>query len=373
VIARHLSDPIISGIRRTALSGRRIYNAIRRYIATADGVSMYAALGARQEFTGDFSISAPVVLPDFTATGAYQTVFGGTGLGVGVSPTGQLIGEVSGTSSALTTPVTVTPFDGKINIWTLSLVGTTASFHINDVLQVSWTVPLATNYLETVFCNYLFADFAKASILSVTATDNAAAPVVTDYQISNGSLVYQQAVGYGLGADTVADGGFDLPASFGSPSTAWTFIADIGDIDTTTASKLHITSGVSGSVWNSGAATNDKTKSFVVSFDISDSSVTDGVRLEAYNSAGAFLTSGSFYSADGSYDLLIPANSISQDYVVAFSKSALGTGTLDIDNVTAQEVPKALLYKNFTSATWGETFTRVGTCWARTANTICDA
>ena len=239
---------------------------------------------------------------------------------------------------------------------------------VNHAWVPTFTGPVTIDYLGQSGAG---TNYAGGELFTPAATG-----ITTHHPISNDSLVYQQATGSGLGVDTVADGGFDLPASFGSPSTAWTFIADIGDIDTTVTSKLHVTAGTSGDVWNKGGAVGDYTKTHVLTFTISDSTANAGVVARLYNATGTVLVNlagTTYFTADGTYVIVVPANTVVQNFVIGFFRLAGHTGTLNVDNASFQEAPNALLFNNFTTATWGDIYTRQGTCWVRTANTICDA
>ena len=139
------------------------------------------------------------------------------------------------------------------------------------------------------------------------------------------------------GAELVADGTMGLAATSASPSTAWTFSADIGDVNTTVANKMYIKAGINGYARNLGGTVADHTKPHVLTFEITNSSANAGVRVYLTNTSGTNLASlegGYYYTGNGTHILDIPANFVSTDYKIAFYRYSGHTGTLEIDNVS---------------------------------------
>lgn len=345
-----IRDPI----RAVTRAVQRGINRIRqRYIATLDGTSMGIKFGA------------PIVTA-INDTARIDIATSQTGVvrdwidGIMQFDAGNLLQLTNCTATvdggAIASGASVAAYlDGKTHIWVLTFTGV-------DTINYIGQNGAAANYAAGSPLDFYFTPIATG--------------ITTHHPISNGSLVYQQATGSGLGSDTVADGGFDLPASFGSPSSAWTFSADIGDIDTTVASKFHVTTGVSGTAWNSGGTVNDYTKSNRLAFTLSGAGASSGIRVYLFSSLGTQLgaaSGGAYFSVDGDYEIIIPADTVAQNFVVGVYTNAAFTNTIDIDNVTVQEAPNALIFTNFIASTWGAIFSRVGTCWTRIANSICDA
>ena len=127
----------------------------------------------------------------------------------------------------------------------------------------------------------------------------------------------------------VTNGTFDADTDW-SKGTGWTI----------SAGGLHISDETSSSVaYNTGGAILSPNTTYVVTFTISNSTANFGVRLRLHNSSGTSrYAPGTYYTADGTYTVTIPAGSFTAgDALVGFYRNGSHTGGLTIDNVSAFE------------------------------------
>ena len=127
----------------------------------------------------------------------------------------------------------------------------------------------------------------------------------------------------------VTNGTFDADTDW-TKETGWTI----------SGGKLNIADEASTSeVYNTGGQTFDPTKNYSVTFTISSSTANFGVRIALITSGGITrYVPGTYYTADGTYSVLIPAGSFSYaDAYMGFSRIGTHTGTLSIDDVAVFE------------------------------------
>ena len=140
------------------------------------------------------------------------------------------------------------------------------------------------------------------------------------------------------GSELVADGGMATAATFASPSAYWDFINAGMDVNTTTAGKLYIpaNAGDNQYAYNIGGTVADKTKAYVLTFTISNSTANYGFRIWTSTVAKTLntLVDGVYYTANGTYTVTIPANKSAIDFVLTFERIAGHTGVLNVDDVT---------------------------------------
>jgi hypothetical protein len=164
-----------------------------RVIANFTG-SQYGTLDTAITFTGDFEVEAPVAIPDETAS-AFQVIAGHTISSNGFMSamnTGQIRFSIASTVSTFS-PVSVTPYDGKIHSWKLTRVGSVGTLFIDGILQSTIAVPTTNSVWDTIGSHIAGSNIFNGQILSVKFTDQSGSEdVVTNYVFDSGSTTVQE-------------------------------------------------------------------------------------------------------------------------------------------------------------------------------------
>jgi hypothetical protein len=138
-----------------------------------------------------------------------------------------------------------------------------------------------------------------------------------------------------VGAEYHSDPACDSTATFASPNADWSFSADVADVNTTTAGKLHIKEGTIGFVENVGGVIPAGT-GVAITFTISGSTANHGVRVALRGGTNLQANDGDYFTADGTYTVYFSPEQVPAECYAAFFRYNGHTGTLDIDDISVR-------------------------------------
>lgn len=130
-------------------------------------------------------------------------------------------------------------------------------------------------------------------------------------------------------ADTVVNGGFDS-------DTGWYSSGD----SNISGGTLNLTAPTGNrKIYNTAGVANDYTVAQRITFTISNSTASVGVRIRLYDKNHGYLYwfGTTDYVTDGTYHVDIPANDAIADFIVGFYWASSNTGGMSIDDVSCGE------------------------------------
>ena len=133
-------------------------------------------------------------------------------------------------------------------------------------------------------------------------------------------------------ANFCSDPTCDSTSTFASPGLDWSYNADMADVNTTTAGKIHIKAGADGYIQNP-IGTIPAGTGVSITFTISNSTVNYGVRVALRGGVVTNANRGDYFSDNGTYTVYFPPEVVTADCFIGFYRFSGHTGTLDIDDI----------------------------------------
>ena len=218
--------------------------------------------------------------------------------------------------------------DNKVNIATYSRIGTTLTVSLNGSILATPTISGAAIELGMLGARGgVYKNYFNGQILSVSLTDTAGGDNRV-YGLDSGSIVYELPEGEVIGEELVTNGTFDSDSDW-TKGTGWSI-----------AGGAAVSAGSNGYDGIRQSPTLSVGSYYLITVDITE--YTSGSIRPAIGATA----SGVSLSAVGSYSAIIKytAPHTNGGTVIVFP---WGDFVGSIDNVTAKELPNALIYNNF--------------------------